>query len=161
MAFCHIDYSATPLEQFGLYSRVDRSLSSYQHLVDCYKEEFESINMASELPWVYGENLNESLAHNIYHRTTPLVCRDHKYSESKLQQRTLKITHLTEWNSWSVNEKIYYVGGYLDAGVTILQITNTSKSAKELERLKLNISRIWNVQDRWNFDWSFWKICRL
>lgn len=57
-------YSKGALESliFGLYSRVDRSLSSYQHLVDCYKEEFESINMVSELPWVYGENLNESLA---------------------------------------------------------------------------------------------------
>jgi hypothetical protein len=123
---------------FGLYSQVDRSLPSYQELVDCYKENFELINRSAVLPWVLGENLKESLAHNIYHRTTPIVCRDHKYIESKLQQRTLKITHLTEWNSWSVNEKIYYVGGYLDAGITILQVTSTSQSTKDLERLKRN-----------------------
>ena len=133
-------YSKGALESliFGLYSRVDRSLSSYQHLVDCYKEEFESINKFADLRWLFGENLNESLAHNIYHHTTPEICRDHKYLESKLQQRTLKITHLTEWNSWSLDEKIYYVGGYLDAGVTILQMSTNNQSTKELDRLKRN-----------------------
>jgi hypothetical protein len=123
---------------FGLYSRVDRNLPSYQHLVDCYKENFESINKFADLRWTFGDNLNKSLAHNIYHHTTPVICRDHKYTESKLQQRNLKITYLTEWNSWSLDEKIFYVGGYLDAGVTILQISTNSQSSKELDRLKRN-----------------------
>ncbi len=123
---------------FGLYSRVDRNLPSYQQLVDCYKEKFESINKFADLRWTFGDNLNESLAHNIYHHTTQVICRDHEYTESKIQQRTLKITHLTEWNSWSLDEKIYYIGGYLDAGVTILQMSTNNQSNIELDRLKRN-----------------------
>jgi hypothetical protein len=131
-------YSKGVLESlvFGLYSRVDISLPGYQQLVDCYKEKFESINRFAELPWTLGDNINESLAHNIYHHTTQSVCRDHKYIESKIQKRTLKITHLTEWNAWTLDEKIYYVGGYLDAGITVLQLTNSGQATKDLERLK-------------------------
>jgi hypothetical protein len=131
-------YSKGVLESlvFGLYSRVDISLPWYQQLVDCYKEKFESINRNAGLPWLFGDNLNDSLAHNIYHRTTPIVCRDHKYVESKLQQRTLKITPLTEWAAWTVDEKIYYVGGYLDAAITIARLSNNDRSTKDLERIK-------------------------
>lgn len=121
---------------FGLYSRVDVSTPWYQLLVDCYKEKFESININAGFPWLLGDNLNDSLAHNIYHRTTPVVCHDHKYIESKTQQRTLKITPLTEWAAWTLDEKTYYVGGYLDAAITIVRLSNSDRSTKELEQIK-------------------------
>ncbi len=131
-------YSKAALETFAfiLYSNGAGNTPDYKRLIDCYKSSFDAINMNAHIPWAFARNLEESMASVIYHSVTALVCDDNSNWEKVTSQSTLKITNFSEWATWSESEKLFYVGGYIDAGVTAALSLGTTESKRNLERYK-------------------------
>jgi hypothetical protein len=133
---------------FTLYSRNLSNTHDYNIMVKCYKKNYSKLSLMAHTPWLFGRDLDKSLAYNILNLNTPTLCANQKASDHKLGNKTLRLTYFTEWGSWTKTQKINYVGGYIDGSVAILMSFSDAESRRllnEVQKLNLSEENLWRI----------------
>lgn len=127
---------------FVAYSKGLNETEDFHTLIDCLKENYSKLSTSAFTPWVFGRDLDKSLAHNIFTLNIPIVCEMHDAGANYSSQKTLKLTYYTDWTSWSESQKINYIGGYIDGAIVILSRLNDADSIRLKKNLQEKIADI-------------------
>ncbi len=133
---------------FTAYSRNLSSTNDYNITIKCYKKNYSKLSLMAHTPWLLGRDLDKSLAYNILNLNTPTLCANQKASDHNLDNKTLRLTYFTEWDSWNKTQKINYVGGYIDGSVAILMAFSDDESRRllnEVKKFNLSEENLWRI----------------
>jgi hypothetical protein len=127
---------------FVLYNYAPReaagAMKNLNIWIDCVTETRNKETWSPDLDWVFGKNLDKSVAYVLYNTVSPLVCKEYA-EKAGTTDKMLRIYTYRDWKEWSTKEKAVYVSGYIDTVASFQMRLRDAGAPNDLKDLRIVI----------------------